>query len=234
METGKTGKYFKYAIGEIILVVIGILIALQVNNWNENRKLRNTQTKYLEQLEVDIDSMSFQYKGLVSYQKEKLTKARDAFNTLKSCKITAVQKNGLDELLLAFNEALVLFQIRDTYDEMLSANILASIEDTQFKSTISEFFAQREAMQIYINEFRQDLSLDYGVIKEHVAFGFDSTNQRTAAYNIAEICNNPDFMNAIVEVIKIRENFYQMVFILSQKLERMQGLLKIEKHENLN
>jgi hypothetical protein len=33
----KTGKYFKYAIGEIILVVIGILIALQINNWNETR-----------------------------------------------------------------------------------------------------------------------------------------------------------------------------------------------------
>lgn len=38
METGKTGKYFKYALGEIILVVIGILIALQINNWNEGRK----------------------------------------------------------------------------------------------------------------------------------------------------------------------------------------------------
>lgn len=39
METGKTGKYLKYAIGEIVLVVIGILIALQINNWNEQRKL---------------------------------------------------------------------------------------------------------------------------------------------------------------------------------------------------
>lgn len=35
---GKTGTYLKYAIGEILLVVIGILIALQVNNWNEGRK----------------------------------------------------------------------------------------------------------------------------------------------------------------------------------------------------
>lgn len=34
----KTGKYLKYAIGEILLVVIGILIALQANNWNEDRK----------------------------------------------------------------------------------------------------------------------------------------------------------------------------------------------------
>jgi len=37
MEKNKTGKYFKYAIGEILLVVIGILIALSINNWNQNR-----------------------------------------------------------------------------------------------------------------------------------------------------------------------------------------------------
>ncbi len=38
MEKNKTGKYFKYAIGETALVVIGILIALQINNWNEGPK----------------------------------------------------------------------------------------------------------------------------------------------------------------------------------------------------
>jgi len=39
VNEGKTTKYLKYAIGEIVLVVIGILIALQINNWNEQRKL---------------------------------------------------------------------------------------------------------------------------------------------------------------------------------------------------
>lgn len=38
LSEGKTGKYLKYALGEIALVVIGILIALQINNWNEDRK----------------------------------------------------------------------------------------------------------------------------------------------------------------------------------------------------
>ena len=53
----KTVKYFKYAIGEIILVVIGILIALQINNWNENRKAQNSKTQYCEQLleEIELD-----------------------------------------------------------------------------------------------------------------------------------------------------------------------------------
>ena len=48
MEQNKTGKYFKYAIGEIILVVIGILIALSINNWNEDRKdkVREKATLY--------------------------------------------------------------------------------------------------------------------------------------------------------------------------------------------
>ena len=43
MEKGKTGKYLKYAIGEIVLVVFGILIALQINNWNSYTKDRQKE-----------------------------------------------------------------------------------------------------------------------------------------------------------------------------------------------
>ncbi len=51
----KTGKYFKYAIGEIVLVVIGILIALQINNWNELKKDRRNETVFLQGILNDID-----------------------------------------------------------------------------------------------------------------------------------------------------------------------------------
>ena len=50
----KTGKYFKYAIGEIVLVVIGILIALQVSNWNTQRQLNKTGVKILEDIQKDL------------------------------------------------------------------------------------------------------------------------------------------------------------------------------------
>ena len=52
----KTGKYFKYAIGEIVLVVIGILIALQINNWNENRKLKVNEKAVIESLIEDLQN----------------------------------------------------------------------------------------------------------------------------------------------------------------------------------
>lgn len=47
LSKGKTRKYLKYAIGEIILVVIGILIALQINNWNEGHVALNMQVEEL-------------------------------------------------------------------------------------------------------------------------------------------------------------------------------------------
>ena len=50
----KTGKYFKYAIGEIVLVVIGILIALQINNWNENRINTVEEKTILIALQMEI------------------------------------------------------------------------------------------------------------------------------------------------------------------------------------
>ncbi|TYA54315.1 DUF6090 family protein [Formosa maritima] len=54
MEQNKTGKYLKYAIGEIILVVIGILIALQINNWNEERKSIRASRDYLSEIKKDL------------------------------------------------------------------------------------------------------------------------------------------------------------------------------------
>ena len=56
MSENKTGRYFKYAIGEIILVVIGILIALQINNWNENRKNSTIEQETLLSLKSDLES----------------------------------------------------------------------------------------------------------------------------------------------------------------------------------
>jgi hypothetical protein len=67
METGKTSKYLKYAIGEIILVVIGILIALQINNWNEGRKLKTVELNLLKELNNVLEGGKLE--GELGFQK---------------------------------------------------------------------------------------------------------------------------------------------------------------------
>jgi hypothetical protein len=55
-DDNKPAKYLRYAIGEIFLVVIGILIALQINNWNTIRKNRNRETVFVNQLAADLQN----------------------------------------------------------------------------------------------------------------------------------------------------------------------------------
>lgn len=55
LNEGKTSKYFRYAIGEILLVMIGILLALQVNNWNEARKQKMADLEFLENLKTELE-----------------------------------------------------------------------------------------------------------------------------------------------------------------------------------
>ena len=54
MEKNKTGKYLKYAIGEILLVIIGILIAVSINGWNEDRKLKKAEQSILKDLKQEM------------------------------------------------------------------------------------------------------------------------------------------------------------------------------------
>ena len=58
LSDGKTVKYIKYAVGEIVLVVIGILIALQINNWNEQRKFNREIVEVLNEMRSNLISDS--------------------------------------------------------------------------------------------------------------------------------------------------------------------------------
>jgi hypothetical protein len=69
MEKNKTGKYLKYAIGEIVLVMIGILLALQVNNWNDNRLNSKKEAVILENIHKEFTANKKQLDTVVFYHK---------------------------------------------------------------------------------------------------------------------------------------------------------------------
>ncbi|MTE27853.1 DUF6090 family protein [Winogradskyella ouciana] len=67
INQNRTKKYLLYAIGEIVLVVIGILIALQINNWNDERKTKNLEEKILKELHVNLSMDLEELQDDVSY-----------------------------------------------------------------------------------------------------------------------------------------------------------------------
>jgi len=93
LSENKTRKYFKYAIGEIVLVVIGILIALQINNWNEQRKVADFELQILysfkESLGTDLADIDYN----INSHNRSLHAANSILNLLKSS--TPIQEDSV-------------------------------------------------------------------------------------------------------------------------------------------
>ena len=94
MEAGKTTKYFKYAIGEIILVVIGILIALSINNWNEGRKSIQKGHEILVDVKENGEFNIIQFKQDIEENKKVLNSIDIILNNIT---VTKIYNDSLDK-----------------------------------------------------------------------------------------------------------------------------------------
>jgi Family of unknown function (DUF6090) len=153
MEKNKTGKYLKYAIGEIILVVIGILIAIQLNNINENRKERDRELTFLLRLKDDINSdisdLS-QQDSIAESRESSSNKALEVFYKSKTVEdiLTA------DSLFRSnWNNIIVN---RKTYDEMLNTSGIYILKNKKLRNQLTDYYTLIETFQQFIREMNSD------------------------------------------------------------------------------
>ena len=79
-DDNKPLKYLRYAIGEIVLVVFGILIALSINNWNEHRKSRLQEVNILTKLNTDLKANVIEIKGLKDMTEKRIKASQTILN----------------------------------------------------------------------------------------------------------------------------------------------------------
>jgi hypothetical protein len=128
----KTGTYFKYAFGEIILVVLGILIALQVSNWNQLRSEKNTMNAYYVKLantlEDDIKVLREAIDKLNSFGDD-LMRCLEILNTENEADIEELKsKIGALNIAFANDHSMELF------NEFMNKGYLSKIGDPELKS----------------------------------------------------------------------------------------------------
>ena len=140
IEQDNVRKYLFYAIGEILLVVIGILIALQVNNWNELRKQQQRESVYLERLNENLhsDKKLFQlnldfYKQVQSYGETALAYAENGI----------VQGSNWSVLLAYFQSSQIwpILIESSTYDELKSAGELSLLKSVLLRESLAFYYS---------------------------------------------------------------------------------------------
>jgi hypothetical protein len=138
MEKNKTGKYLKYAIGEIILVMIGILLALQVSHWNTQSADRKLEKRYLSELILDLHADSIVISNAKKYSDKQV------LSKLKLQKYFEGKQIIEDSLLSYFGNqwrhASKFNPITTTLDEMKSTGNIGVIENTSIRRKILETY----------------------------------------------------------------------------------------------
>jgi hypothetical protein len=154
LSEGKTGKYLKYAIGEIILVVIGILIALQINNWNENRKAEKIELTYLIRLKNDLAKDTVYLKNKMQYLKGERAKIYEFVHQLYNVQKTEEEFKQLYFLQSYVTESLVMQT--STYEELKNTGLTNIFQNDSLKIEILDLYREYQIAAdhfIEINNF---------------------------------------------------------------------------------
>jgi len=138
LSEGKTGKYLKYAIGEIVLVVFGILIALQINNWNERRKIQSNQEKYLTLLKTEAENNLKEIRNTKNAVSEMNIKQIVLYNLMNIKQDTVTEKH-LSESLFRIVSNLYKFKYENSAlsDLKSSGNLKNILNDSLRKYLIA-------------------------------------------------------------------------------------------------
>ncbi|MCK0110383.1 DUF6090 family protein [Flavobacteriaceae bacterium S0825] len=147
METRKTSKYFKYAIGEIILVMIGILLALQVNSWNQMRLDRIEEKTILSNLHSE-----FQENKILSTQNINLMKGAMKANkdlmALMGSSGDELQKHNLDSLFYSSLPAAQFTASEQSISNIIQGGRMNIIRNQEIKKLLYQWQAQLDAVEI--------------------------------------------------------------------------------------
>jgi len=237
----KTSKYFKYAIGEIVLVVIGILIALQINNWNENRKINNQETVYLQDLKNDFSFDIETLNARVAINNV-IVHNIDTIITLISSKKTFTEQ---DEALLA-NMTLKLFgesyfiPEKGTINQIQSSSSGSFIKNKKLRDLIFRYYSNAErieknmeqSIQIYQHQIITPTLLHPTVAKKNM-----NINAVVSSLDMSQLIKDNDYLNALTlksigtqnqnrEYLKIVRKAQQILTIINSELSNDKILQK--------
>jgi len=177
LAEGKTTNYIKYAIGEIILVVIGILIALQINGWNQTRLERIDEKNILAKLHDEFQENKKEVAKSTAIYKSAMN-ANMVLMDLIGSDLTTLQKHNLDSL---FYESLPSLQIvfsNNTIKNIVLSGKLSIIKNTEVIQLINQWEAhmvllkeREKTLSDWINNQLIPLISDYVPFKEMDAYG---------------------------------------------------------------
>ena len=228
LAESKTSIYFKYAIGEIVLVVIGIMIALQINNWNEHRKEKDQSIFYHEQLINDLEIVIESLNNDIKWAKTVKTEINRA---------TLILEQGIanDSTLKILDFALGnYFRLNrelpeiTSYEEMKSSGQLKLIYNKSLRKKIADYLRFHHNTANIYTELNSKVNHSE-FLDPFVKYNEDSSLRNTVfIYDFTTLAANKTVVNTLSRYAFHWEAKYSFATILKAEAEDLKSKINNE------
>lgn len=224
----KPVSYLRYAIGEIILVVIGILIALQINNWNEFRKERKREEMYLNSLKSDLRESQAELDRVID-KTDRVISASIHLLSLSSDTVPMPPPAVFDSLVGATFGYTIAMTNEGTINDITGSGDLKVIRNDSLRRMIASWDAGfkmiREREKLLREAFQQnkksvESQLDIGELLR----GVGTYNNSKRRFLISNIPHRNKIINVVMSAQPLNELYLQKI----KSLDTMIALTEIE------
>jgi hypothetical protein len=213
LNEGKTTKYFKYAIGEIVLVVIGILIALQINNWNEGRKESNLELETLSGLYNDIANNKIKIDKMISSDSIIITGNQHILSLLQDD-----NSSFNDTLQFSFgniNRYDIFFPQKMAYETLKSKGLL-TIKNDSLRKQVIELYDETYLINSHISDLKSEIySNTYNMLNKRLFTTSDVDHK--IPNNFDDLKGDTEFLNTLSHITAENQNFQNYSYMMLEK-----------------
>ena len=239
ISENKLSKYLIYAIGEIVLVVIGILIALQVNNLNNEKIERNKEEKYLKNIILDLNKDIASLDYLIQFRQARIESDREIIKYINGkpivnlTEVTRMVVNSMMEERFSPNNS--------TFSELSNSGNLSLISNDSIKVLLLELnqiykmnefgiaheeFDYREYVSKQVARYAK-LSKLYPVFKENKS----ASEQNIDKNDFSELFKSNEYENGLVIMIEMHNAFIPVYKEIKLKSEQIIHMINKELNE---
>nr|WP_297788711.1 DUF6090 family protein [uncultured Allomuricauda sp.] len=210
LSENKFSKYLLYAIGEIVLVVIGILLALQINNWNEKDKNKVREQMYLKSLLDDMQNNLEEIKLDIKGNRTVISACDSLLLMAHEKSYQAIQDQNLERLVISLGNYAKLQLEQGTLEEIFYSGSLQTISNDSIRGFLVDWdrnFVAIKELEIYARDNQEKYLAYLNTFVPYYAFDFlevkYSPETREKYFNNTELLNNVADIRFIARILNI-------------------------------
>lgn len=228
IENGNVRRYTWYALGEIGLVVIGILIALQINNWNEANKDFKISIEYHERLVSDIDQLISRLDSEIERSSEITIGILQAVRVLEDGIENDSTRNELDYgIQRRYQMSPLSFEL-SSYEEMKSTGRLNLIYNIELRESLNNYSSFSTIISRITDQLSANVNGSSELFNQYVRVNVEEGNNVTLQYNFNAISKDQLLINTLSMFSYEWDSYKYFVEMIKNQLHDLKDSIQTE------